>query len=82
MDITSEGAHQLENDCPFPVVINLIYIIHQRSPLLERDLLVNRYVFVHELRYQFVLVRLPSGSGVYGREGREVVIHVIMSHYA
>ena len=81
MDIASEGTHQGENYRPFTVIVDFIHLVHERCPLLERDLLIYWNILVHQLRYQLIFVGLSSGSGIYSREGREIVIHVIMGHY-
>ena len=74
VDITTESTHNGKEDSPFTIVVNLVDIVHQRGPSLEGTSFFCRNFLIDKLGNKLVLVGLTSGSSVYSRECRQIVV--------
>ena len=78
MNIGPESAHDGVYDCPFPVVIDLVNLVHERCPFFEGTLFIHRDIPVREFSKLLVLVVIGTKVRVNLAEGRGIVVYIVM----
>ena len=78
MNIGSKSAHDGVYDCPFPVVIDLVNLVHERCPFFEGTLFIHRDIPVREFSKLLVLVVIGTKVRVNLAEGRGIVVYIVM----